>query len=176
MHPLRRDWLLRQLSSLVLPVTVVLVVPFFLVARFQPFRLRYALPYAWAQIPLGLAIFVTGLELLAGTIRLFSRVGQGTLAPWDPPRRLVVQGVYRYVRNPMISGVMFMLLGEAVLLWSRPVLNWLGLFLLINTVYFKLLEEPGLVRRFGEEYVRYRANVPMWVPRLKPWDPAELNR
>jgi protein-S-isoprenylcysteine O-methyltransferase Ste14 len=75
------------------------------------------------------------------------------------------------VRNPMISGVLFMQLGEAVLLGSEALLILFALFLVINTTYFKLLEEPGLVKRFGEEYVTYRANVPMWLPRLAPWDP-----
>jgi protein-S-isoprenylcysteine O-methyltransferase Ste14 len=63
----------------------------------------------------GVLIFL-GLGLMIATIRLFMRVGKGTLAPWNPTQRLVVQGVYRHVRNPMISGVFFTLLGEAVLL------------------------------------------------------------
>jgi len=162
---------LRQLRSLVLPLVVVGVVPFLLVARFRPFEIRAALPWPYLQVPLGLLLFCIGLFLLANTIRLFGQVGKGTLAPWDPPRRLVVQGVYRYVRNPMISGVLFMLLGETVILGSSALLGWFLFAFVLNTVYFKLSEEPGLVKRFGQEYVTYRANVPMWVPRLKPWDP-----
>lgn len=161
----------RQIRSYMLPITVVIIVPFFLVARFRPFRLETALPYPWLQIPLGMNLFLVGLILLVNTARLFSRVGQGTLAPWDPPRRLVILGPYRYVRNPMISGVMFMLLGEAALLWSGAVLGWFVFGVLLNTVYFKLSEEPGLLKRFGQAYRTYRANVPMWVPRIRPWDP-----
>jgi protein-S-isoprenylcysteine O-methyltransferase Ste14 len=96
-------------------------------------------------------------------------VGKGTLAPWDPTSRLVVRGPYRHVRNPMISGVLGILLGEAVLLGSVPLLVWFGLVLALNAVYMPLVEEPGLRSRFGEDYETYKANVPRWVPRLRPW-------
>ena len=95
--------------------------------------------------------------------------GKGTLAPWDPPRRLVVRGPYAYVRNPMISGVVFVLFGEALLLLSRPHLEWALLFLLINAVYIPLLEEPLLRERFGDEYREYSRHVPRLMPRLTPW-------
>jgi len=99
----------------------------------------------------------------------FARDGDGTLAPWDPPRRLVIRGPYRYVRNPMISGVVFTLFGEALALQSRPHLLWAMTFLAINLIYIPLLEEPDLVRRFGDDYRRYRRHVPGIVPRLSPW-------
>lgn len=69
----------------------------------------------------------------------------------------------------MISGVLIILLGESVLLGSLAILAWALLFFLVNIVYFKLSEEPGLLERFGEEYKNYRSNVPMWLPRTKPW-------
>lgn len=103
---------------------------------------------------------------------LLATVGRGTLAPWDPTSRLVVRGPYRHVRNPMISGVLLVLLGEAAFLGSLPVLAWFAAVLAVNAVYFPLVEEPGLSRRFGEDYERYRANVPRWVPRLRPWEPG----
>ncbi len=111
-----------------------------------------------------------GLSLMAATIRLFAQVGQGTLAPWEPPQRLVVRGVYRHVRNPMISGVLFVLLGESVLTASVPLLQWFLIFAVINAIYIPLLEEPMLVNRFGEDYLTYKRNVPRWIPRWKPWD------
>jgi protein-S-isoprenylcysteine O-methyltransferase Ste14 len=118
---------------------------------------------------LGGALVCLGLVLMVATIRLFVTVGKGTLAPWNPPQRLVVQGVYRHVRNPMISGLFFIVLGEAFLAASLPLLALLVLAVIVNVVYIPLSEEPGLAKRFGEEYEVYRRNVPRWIPRLTPW-------
>lgn len=109
---------------------------------------------------------------MAWTIRLFVSQGRGTLAPWDPTSRLVVAGPYRHVRNPMISGVLCVLLGEAALFGSAPLVLWFGIVLGVNAVYMPLVEEPGLVRRFGADYESYRAHVPRWLPRLTPWSGA----
>lgn len=111
-----------------------------------------------------------GLLLMLATIRLFVTVGKGTLAPWEPTQRLVVHGVYRHVRNPMISGVLFILLGESVLTASQPLVWWFLFFAFVNATYIPLLEEPGLVKRFGEDYLSYKRNVPRWIPRWTPWD------
>jgi protein-S-isoprenylcysteine O-methyltransferase Ste14 len=117
----------------------------------------------------GGALAALGLTLMYRTIRLFATSGEGTLAPWDPPRRLVVQGPYRHVRNPMISGVMFLLAAEAVILGSVGVAVWLAAFAAANLLWMPLVEEPGLERRFGEEYRAYRREVPAWIPRATPW-------
>ncbi len=114
-------------------------------------------------------MFFLGFVFFAWSVTLFTRVGRGTLAPWDPTRRLVAVGPYRHVRNPMISGVALMLSGEALFFGSRSVTLWAATFLLANHVYFVLLEEPGLEERFGEEYRAYKAHVPRWIPRLRPW-------
>ncbi|HEX6925123.1 MAG TPA: isoprenylcysteine carboxylmethyltransferase family protein, partial [Longimicrobiaceae bacterium] len=98
--------------------------------------------------------------------------GRGTLAPWDPPRRLVITGVYRHVRNPMISGVILILAGESLAFSSAALGTWTAVVLIVNAVYIPVVEEPGLARRFGEEYEAYRAHVPRWVPRLRPWNPT----
>jgi protein-S-isoprenylcysteine O-methyltransferase Ste14 len=163
----------RHLRSFILPLFAAGIIPFFQVIRFNPVGLKIALSHPYLQIPLGALLFCLGLVLLVTTIRMFASIGKGTLAPWDPTRRLVIQSVYAYVRNPMISGVFFMLLGEMLLFGSWAIGAWALIFIIINTLYFKLSEEPGLAERFGQEYLTYRSNVPMWIPRLKPWHPEQ---
>jgi len=118
---------------------------------------------------LGAVAFGIGLLLFSSSLYEFVRRGRGTLAPWDPPRELVVHGPYRYVRNPMISGVVFLILGEALLTHSRPLGEWAAAFALINAVYIPLLEEPMLAHRFGEPYREYCRHVRRFLPRLTPW-------
>lgn len=124
-----------------------------------------------AALLAGGAMAGAGLALMAATIVLFARVGEGTLAPWDPTRKFVARGPYRYVRNPMISGVLAVLLGESLLTRSVFLFVWFVLFAAGNFLYIPHSEEPGLLRRFGEEYRAYLENVPRWIPRRTPWDP-----
>ena len=167
-------YLLRHLLSiLILPVTAVIVIPAWL-AR------EYAVTPSWPGDPsgrvalaVGLASGLTGLVLFAASLQQFFVDGRGTLAPWDPPRRLVVRGPYRYVRNPMISGIIFILCGVALCLRSRPHAAWAAVFIVANLVYIPLLEEPDLANRFGDAYRRYRAGVRRFVPRLRPWTDRE---
>jgi len=119
----------------------------------------------------GAALIAFGLWLWLETVRLFASVGRGTLAPWDPTRRLVVRGPYLRVRNPMITAVGAVLLGEAIVLGSPAILIWFGVFALLNATFIPLAEEPDLVRRFGADYEEYRSNVPRWIPRSTPWEP-----
>ena len=102
------------------------------------------------------------------TVRLFARIGRGTLAPWDPTERLVVEGPYAHVRNPMITGVLAVLFGEALIFGSTAIAIWAAIFAVVNHVFFLAYEEPAVERRFGEEYRRYKANVPRWIPRRTP--------
>ncbi len=147
-----------------LPGVVAIVVPALIVWRTgTSFRWFLAVP---AVVSIGL-----GLLLVVRTVALFVTAGRGTLAPWDPTSRLVVSGPYRYVRNPMISGVLFVLLGEAALLGSVSLLIWFAAVFAANALYLPLLEEPALTRRFGDDYERYRAHVPRWLPRVRPWVP-----
>jgi protein-S-isoprenylcysteine O-methyltransferase Ste14 len=155
------SWWRHAAAVLLLPVVATVGIPALIVwhsgATFGPLAF------------VGLPLIALGLALLVSTIKLFASVGRGTLAPWDPTTRLVVRGPYRYVRNPMISGVLFILLGEAALFNSIPLLVWSAAFFAVNAVYFPLVEEPGLARRFGNDYERYKANVPRWLPRMRPW-------
>jgi protein-S-isoprenylcysteine O-methyltransferase Ste14 len=156
----------RQLRAIaLLPVMVTVVVPTFILWR-SGFELG-----PWPLAALGVALIALGLVLVSWTVTLFARIGRGTLAPWDPTAHFVVAGPYRHVRNPMISGVLTVLLGEAALFGSLPLLAWFGAVFALNAIYFPLVEEPGLRERFGEDYERYRANVPRWLPRFRPWEP-----
>ena len=159
-------------AILLLPGVVTIVVPGLIVATAGA-EVGWGLDGAAAALPvaLGVALVAAGLAIWAWTVRLFARIGEGTLAPWDATRHLVVEGPYRHVRNPMITGVLAVLLGEAALLGSPDILVWAALFFAINAVYFPLIEEPGLERRFGDEYREYRRNVPRWLPRRTPWSP-----
>jgi protein-S-isoprenylcysteine O-methyltransferase Ste14 len=119
----------------------------------------------------GIVLIALGLALVVWTVALFARIGRGTLAPWDPTSRLVVAGPYRHVRNPMISGVLGIVLGEAGLFASWQLLVWFAAVFAVNAVYLPLVEEPGLRKRFGADYDAYKANVPRWLPRPTPWEP-----
>jgi protein-S-isoprenylcysteine O-methyltransferase Ste14 len=159
------------LSILLLPFLVVVVVPFLLLIAFSANDSRWidSSSIAWAARVVGAVILLLGFALFGWCVILFARVGQGTLAPWDPTRNLVAVGPYRHVRNPMISGVALMLFGQALSWGSMLLTLWAFAFVIINHVYFVLLEEPGLQARFGERYLAYKANVPRWVPRRTPW-------
>ena len=162
-------------AILLLPGTVTVVIPAIILCfagiGWPSFPWNIALPI------IGSVFIFLGLSLMVRTNRLFATVGKGTLAPWNPPQKLVVRGVYRHVRNPMITGVCCILLGEAIFFGSLPLLGLFGFGLILNLIYIPLFEEPGLVKRFGDDYLLYKRNVPRWVPRLTPWEglsePAE---
>ncbi|MFQ5731879.1 MAG: methyltransferase family protein [Planctomycetaceae bacterium] len=122
-------------------------------------------PFFWAALPFALLGGLFGLWTMA----LFLRFANGTPAPWDPPKNFIVRGPYRHVRNPMIVGVILMLTAESLFFQSWPLATWAGLFFLGNAVYFPLVEEPGLRRRFGDDYDVYCRHVRRWVPRIRPW-------
>jgi protein-S-isoprenylcysteine O-methyltransferase Ste14 len=165
-------WLLRQLVAVViLPLNMAVIIPLWLARRNDtPLALGAGMGRLALQA-LGLALIALGLVLFGASLHRFTREGQGTLAPWDPPRHLVVQGPYRYVRNPMISGVLLVLFGEAGVLLSRPQLEWALVFLVLNLIYIPLVEEPMLIDRFGAEYREYRRHVRGLLPRWRPWEP-----
>jgi protein-S-isoprenylcysteine O-methyltransferase Ste14 len=120
-------------------------------------------PLHWA----GLLLIGLGAALLAACIFEFARTGRGTLAPVDPPRVLVVRGLYRYVRNPMYLSVTLIVWGEILLTRSTPLLAyWLVWFAAAN-LFVRGYEEPALRRQFGSDYDRYAAQVGRWWPRLK---------
>ena len=154
------SWWRHALAIVLLPGVVTIVVPMLLLRGDDA-------DVTWLAIP-GAALIAAGFALWVWTVHHFARIGKGTLAPWDPTRNLVVAGPYRYVRNPMITAVVTVLLGEALLFRSRAIAVWAAAFLLVNWVWFVTYEEPGLERRFGDEYRAYKRDVPRWLPLRSP--------
>lgn len=116
----------------------------------------------------GLVCIGFGAVLLGMCIWEFARSGRGTLAPIDPPRELVVRGLYRYVRNPMYLSVTLIVLGEFLLTGSRALLVYWAIWFLAVNLFVIGYEEPTLRERFGPAYDRYREEVGRWLPRLSP--------
>ncbi len=163
--------LLRYGSSFFAPVVICLVLPYFIVRYEHRSSPGPWLNHSLALLVLGLLVTAGGFVLFVITARMFILIGQGTIMPWDPTRKLIVTGVYRYVRNPMILAVLTIEVGEALLFGSLGIALVAIFFFVVNTVYFVFSEEPGLEKRFGQEYVAYKKNVPRWIPRRKPWQP-----
>ena len=163
-------YILRHIASvLALPTMATVLIPVWIARTRGVAWSRPASSGEAAMVLAGLLLFAAGGALFAWTLGLFFARGRGTLAPWDPPMTFVAIGPYRHVRNPMITGVLLVLIGEALTLRSPPHAVWAAVFALMNVVYIPLIEEPGLERRFGRDYTLYCQNVPRFVPRVKRW-------
>ena len=121
----------------------------------------------------GLAGQLVGWPLLSGGLVLWAwctvwfRRAHGTPVPFNPPRELVTGGPYAWSRNPMLTGVFAFLFGLGVLLQSLSlVFMWTPVFIVLNVIELKLLEEPEMERRFGTSYLDYKRSVPMFVPKV----------
>jgi protein-S-isoprenylcysteine O-methyltransferase Ste14 len=142
------------LAFLALPGVVAVILPLF-IGDIDPFR--------WSGTFFGVFVLLAGFALLLWCVRDFYVAGKGTLAPWDPPERLVVVGLYKYTRNPMYVAVLTLLLGW-VILYGSP-------FLSIYTVSFAFIfhqrvvrhEEPWLSKTFANDWDQYARSVPRWV-------------
>jgi protein-S-isoprenylcysteine O-methyltransferase Ste14 len=166
--------LFRQLLAVaVLPFTVAVMVPVWIARRNQVSVAIQADLVTAAFAMTGAVAVVIGLALFTSSLYVFWTRGRGTLAPWDPPLSFVADGPYRYVRNPMISGVIFILLGESLILRSWAHAEWTTAFFVLNVIYIPLIEEPMLAARFGGSYATYKRNVGRFVPRIRPWRPGE---
>ena len=115
---------------------------------------------------LGLVCIGLGVTLLAACIFEFARSGRGTLSPVDPPRHLVVRGLYRYVRNPMYLSVTTIILGEALLAHSVAIAVYWAVWFVCANLFVIVYEEPALRQRFGESYDEYTQKVGRWIPRF----------
>lgn len=149
------------------PGTVTVLIPCLVFSPHFPARADGATPWHY----LGLLPLSIGAGILSRCIWDFAVSGRGTLAPVDPPRYLVVRGLYRYVRNPMYVGVLLVLLGEALLFKSLPLLCYAIGFWTVAHLFVLLYEEPTLRRQFGESYESYCRKVHRWLPSL-PSEPS----
>jgi protein-S-isoprenylcysteine O-methyltransferase Ste14 len=112
-----------------------------------------------------LAIVVVGAALYLSCIWVFAVVGRGTPGPWDAPRRFVAVGPYRWVRNPIYIAALLIVVGQAWLFLSLPLLVYAAAMATFFHLFVIGYEEPTLQRRFGEAYADYRRTVPRWIPR-----------
>lgn len=119
-------------------------------------------PVAWPAV----ICIAVGVALYFTCLGFFAMVGRGTPGPWDAPRYLVAAGPYRWVRNPIYLAALLVIVGEAWLFLSLPLLEYAGAAAIIVHLFVIGYEEPTLRRRFGETYVEYLRTVPRWIPRL----------
>jgi len=153
--------LLRTLIfTLVVPGTVTVLVPRWLLSSSSAPLLAGIGGFRY----LGMLPILVGAAIYFWCAWNFTFAGRGTPAPIDPPKKLVVQGLYRYVRNPMYLGVLCILLGEAWLFQSGAILKYAAGGLICAHLFVLLYEEPVLRGKFGEAYQRYCEAVPRWIP------------
>ena len=145
------------LAFLILPGVVGFALPP-LIAWADPWRG----PTWWP----GAAVLGAGAAVLLWCVRDFYVAGRGTLAPWSPPTRLVVVGLYRWSRNPMYVGVIAIVIGWSVLLGSPLIAAYVFVITFAFQVRVITHEEPWLARQFGTNWAEYSARVGRWVPRL----------
>lgn len=151
-------------SILTLPFNAIVIIPLIILYLTNDYATR---DLGLLNVSIGVLLVSTGLIILSITIASFNSIGKGTLAPWDPPKELVTNGMYKYMRHPMISGVILSIIGESLLVQSGSILIYGIFFTLLNVIYLKYVEEPELVKRFGNQYITYKRNVPGFIFRWK---------
>lgn len=148
------------LAFLILPGVFAGVIPW-IIAASDPWR--------GARHPVALALLGAGAAIVLWCVRDFLVIGRGTLAPWDPPKKLVVEGLYRFVRNPMYVGVIATILGAGFFAGSPLTILYGALVAVTFHVRVLNYEEPVLAAQFGPEWTAYAKAVRRWLPRLAPW-------
>ncbi|MBO1266641.1 methyltransferase family protein [Arthrobacter cavernae] len=117
----------------------------------------------------GTLLVVAGASVVSNSFVRFALEGIGTPAPFAPPKRLVVGGLYRFVRNPMYLAMGAAVVGQGLILGQPKLLRAAALAAIPIAAFVRFYEEPALTRKFGPEYVQFKENVPRWLPRLTPW-------
>jgi len=165
--------IVKHLRDLLIPVVVVIILPIGINRLEHRMFGRPLFAQGVLLLGVGVLIGLGGLALALSSMILMIRIAKSTIMPWDPSQNLVVAGPYRHLRNPMILGVILLLVGEALVLSSYGIAIMAIIFFILNTVYFIYFEEPHLEKQFGEAYRRYKAHVPRWRPRVAPWRPEK---
>jgi protein-S-isoprenylcysteine O-methyltransferase Ste14 len=137
-------------------------------AGIAPPVIAYVDPWRGAVWMPGLAVMLIGTFLLLWCVRDFYVSGKGTLAPWNPPQKIVTVGLYRYVRNPMYVGVLLLVLGWSLCLSSVMLAAYMFVLAIGFHIRVVRYEEPRMAAQFGKEWETYRASVPRWLPGSKP--------
>jgi protein-S-isoprenylcysteine O-methyltransferase Ste14 len=148
---------------LVTPGTVCGVVPWLITGWRPP-----ADPVPWVAA-LGWTLVLAGAAVLGHAFVAFAWHGRGTPAPAAPTERLVVEGAYRHVRNPMYVAVLAVVLGQVLLFQSWGLFAYLVVLGATVDVFVHAYEEPTLLEAYGGAYEEFRAHVPRWLPRPTPW-------
>ena len=131
--------------------------------KFLPLNLLFSPPN---NMYLSLPPLVIGATLCLWTVYSFVRAS-GSPVPFNPPKKLVTTGLNSQVRNPMLLGWFIMLFGLGILLNSVSLLLiFIPLFVLLNVLYLKTIEEKEMEKKFGKEYLEYKKRVPMFIPRF----------
>ena len=124
----------------------------------------------WAPVRIaGLIMLIAGALVLVQAFARFVTEGRGTPAPAAPAERLVMGGLYRYVRNPMYLAVVAAITGQALALGQPVLLSYAAAVWVTTAAFARWYEEPALARQFGAQYEAYRREVPAWRPRTRPW-------
>ena len=156
---------------LILPGNVLITIPL-LIFLFTRNTYSYYLvnPYNFLFY-VAMFFLALGLLLAIWSVQTFyTKGGDGTPGPWRPVSNLIISGPYLYVRNPMILGVVDLLLFESALFASIPLLLWAIVFFVTNIIDFKTFEEKELIKRFGANYEDYKNKVPMLFPKFIPYN------
>ncbi len=160
---------IKALFTVIFAITVTLIVSLLIVIISNNHILTFNSVLSGVMLILGTLLIILGLGLIIYTNKSFLKIGKGTLVPLDPPKNLIVDGAYRYVRNPMIIGALILIFGEVLIFASIELFISFVMIFIVNHIYFVYSEEPKLIKRFGEDYIEYKKNVPRWIPRLTPW-------
>ena len=153
--------LLRNLFFTILqPGLVAALIPYWITG--EKVKKIFSTPFQVFQY-IGILLLLIGLVIMFDCIIRFAVLGRGTLSPADPTKKLVIQGLYRFSRNPMYVGVMMILMGEVVFSQSSDLLIYLLCIFIAFNLFVVLVEEPRLRKDFGEDYIKYCQKVNRWV-------------